>query len=284
MAFSDYIIYLVTLTSIFTILGVSFSLLLGYAGIINLGHLAFFGIAAYTNAILTLHGVPVPVAAAFSVLFVAAMSFIISIPVVRLKVEYTALATLSLTIMAAGFARNLGITRGSLGLPGVPGLFGNSVVYMVFALVALAVIAFLSYKLVNSRFGKVIQAARDDETAAKILGKDTAASRAALFVIASVMAAVAGILYVHFIRFVDPDIFGLFDIIVLLAMVIVGGLATIRGAVIGSVIVFLLPNLVRFVSLPPNVVGPLREALFAAALLLILLFRPRGLFGRVDLE
>ena len=148
----------------------------------------------------------------------------------------------------------------------------------------MALIAVISLALVRSRFGRVLQAVRDDEVAASVLGKNTFRCRIAIFVAASMFAAVAGVLYVHYVRFIDPEVFNVFDIIVIVTMVVVGGLATMRGAVIGSALVFLLPEPLRFLSLPPGAVGPLREILFASVLLLVLLFRPRGLFGRIDLE
>ena len=101
--------------------------------------------------------------------------------------------------------------------------------------------------------------------------------------ISAALAALAGSLYAHYISFIDPSTFYLADIIIVVTMVIVGGLVSLRGSLVATVIIILLPEMLRFVALPPSMIGPMRQIMYALLLILILLYRPRGLFGKIDL-
>jgi len=286
-----YFIHLAILVGIYMILALSLQLALGYAGLINLGHIAFFGIGAYTSALLTLSGVPFIVA--FILAGVIAMFFglLLSLATNRLKGDYLALATLAFTFVVYAVAINWNsLTNGPLGLPGIPkpALFGLEIHSNLSFLLLTVVVAVGSYfiikKLVESPLGKVFEATRDNELAAKILGKDTAKIKNLALMASAFFAGIAGSLYAHYITYIDPSSFTMMQLIPILAIVIIGGLASLRGTVIATIILILLPEPLRFIGFPSSVVGPLRQIIYALVLLLILLIKPKGFFGKVELE
>jgi branched-chain amino acid transport system permease protein len=252
--------------------------------LLNLGHVAFFGIGAYAAAILSTHGFPWWVGLTAGVILAAVAGVLLALPTARLKGDYLALATLGFTFILGAVARNWqSLTRGALGIPGIPRLASSNNEFLVIALVVAVIVAVLVGWIVKSSFGRVLQAIRDDELAAASLGKNVFAYRTAALAISAALAGLAGGLSAHFITFIDPSVFSLDELILLFSMVIVGGLASIRGSIAGAVIIFLLPEPLRFIGFPSSVIGPMRAILYAVILLLILVYRPKGLFGRVDL-
>jgi branched-chain amino acid transport system permease protein len=175
------------------------------------------------------------------------------------------------------------LTRGALGLPGIPRITSSSINFLVFSFILAAVVYFFAYKLVSSKHGKIMQAVRDDETAAKVLGKNTQLYKIMSLVISTFMAGIAGSLFAHYITFIDPTIFSPDILIIVLSMLIVGGLASLNGAVFGAIIVLALSELPRIIIVVPALIGPIRDMTFALLVLIVLIYKPRGLFGKVDL-
>ena len=299
MAYIDYFIHLGILASIYVMLTVSLNLAVGFTGLINLGHIAFLGIGAYTSALLVLNGYPIWLAVLAAGLFAGIAGIILALPTARLKGDYLALAALGFAFIVGSIARNwTGLTRGPLGLPGIPQFLEERtfaiqilpdkiiqidkllVIYLLTALVISAIIWWLT----RTRFGKTLQAIRDDELAAKMLGKNTFAHKVAALGISAFFAGIAGSFFAHYISFIDPNIFGLGDLILVLAMLIIGGLASVPGSIIGAIIIVLIPEPLRFIGFSPTLIGPMREMLFALILLIIIIYRPKGLLGKVDLE
>lgn len=285
MAFINYLIHLAVLIGIYSILVNSLNLALGFTGLLNLGHVGFFGIGAYTSAILALMGVPIPIAMICGGLLAAGSGAILSIPTMRLKGDYLALATLGFTFIMGSVARNwTSLTRGALGIPGIPKIASTNTLFLLIV-VLLAIASYLVLSItVKSRFGKTLQAIRDDELAAAALGKNTFLHKTLAIALSAFFAGLAGGLFAHYITFIDPSIFGLSDLILLFSMVIVGGLASLPGSAIGTAVVFLIPEPLRFIGFPSSVIGPVREMIFALILLLILIYRPKGILGKVDLR
>lgn len=284
MALENYVFHLTILVCVYSILTLSLNFAVGFAGLLNLGHVAFFGIGAYTSALLATNGFPLWAGMLCGAMVGLAAGLLLALPTSRLQGDYLALATLGFTFIMQSVARNwTELTRGALGIPGIPKLVEGNMLFVVIALGITAVCFWLFSRLAKSRFGKTCEAIRDDELAAKMLGKDTFVHKMVALGVSAFFAGLAGGLFAHYIQFVDPTIFSLPDLILLFSMMIVGGLASIRGAAVGTVILFLLPEPLRFIGLPSALVGPVREMLFALILLLILIYRPRGLWGKVDL-
>ncbi len=285
MAFINYLIHLAILVCIYGMLTVSLNLAVGFTGLINLGHIAFFGIGAYTSALLALNGYPLWAAILGAALIAALAGIILAFPTTRLKGDYLALATLGFTFIVGSIARNwTSLTRGPLGLPGIPKYAASNQTLLWIAAGTLLAFSITIYCITKTRFGKTLQAVRDDELAAAMLGKNTFVHKVAAMGISAFFAGIAGSFFAHYISFIDPSIFGLGDLVLLLSMLIVGGLASVPGSFIGTAIILLIPEPLRFIGFPSALIGPMREMLFALILLLILIYRPKGIFGRVDLQ
>ncbi len=284
MAFVNYLIHLGILAAIYSILTISLNWAVGFTGLLNLGHVGFFGIGAYVSALLAINGVPVWISIIIGGLAGLIAGFLLSLPTSRLKGDYLALATLGFSFIMGSIARNwTDVTRGALGIPGIPKIVRGNTEFLVVVLIVAVITYFIFWKLSRSRFGKTCEAVRDDELAARMLGKNTFMTKIMALGISAFFAGIAGGLFAHYITFIDPSIFGIDDLILLFSMLIVGGLASVKGAAFGTIIIFLIPEPLRFIGFPSSVLGPMRAIIYALILLLILIYKPRGLFGKVDL-
>ena len=284
-----YFIHLLILIGIYSILAVSLNLVLGYTGLLNLGHIAFFGIGAYTSALLTMKGVPFIFSFLLAGLVASVFGYLLVLATKRLKGDYLALATLGFSFVVYSLFLNLEFTRGPLGIPGIPkpSLFGFAInsnfQYFLFVLVVAVISIYLIKKIVDSPFGRLLQATRDNELKLKTLGKNTGNLKIKAMMISAFFAGLAGSLYAHYITYIDPSSFYLADIILILVIVIVGGLASIEGSIFATFFLLLIPEALRFLELPSSVIGPMRQIIYAIILIGILMFKPRGLLGGVDL-
>lgn len=286
-----YLIHLLILIGIYLILAISLQLAVGFTGLLNLGHIAFYCIGAYTSALLALHNLPFWFCFLCAGIIAGLFGFLLSIPTNKLKGDYLALATMGFSFVIYAVALNwTSLTRGPLGLPGIPKptLFGISFSNNFNFLILTAIIALISYliirKITKSPFGKVLEATRDDELATRVLGKNTFKMKSYALGISAFFAGIAGSLYAHYITFIDPSSFTLLQLIPVLCIVIIGGLASLKGTIIATIILILLPEPLRFIGFPSSIVGPARQMIYALLLLLILIKKPRGLYGRIELE
>lgn len=261
------------------ILAVSLNLLMGYAGQISLGHAAFFGIGAYTSAILTTRygWNPWPtilVGAAFT----GALAYIVARPILKLKGHYLAMATLGLGIIVHIFIVQLGwLTGGPDGLGNIPtlSLFGWEVDsderwYMVIGALLLLVV-WLALNIIDSRSGRALRALHGSEVAAEMMGINTAATKTGVFVLAALIASVAGSVFAHQQAFVSPDSFSFAFSIELVTMVVLGGMASTYGAVLGAILLTFLPEFLV-------VFEDYEVMIFGAILMGMMIFLPQGLF------
>lgn len=281
----DYLVAFLIYVLIYMLLVMAFNLAVGFTGLVNLGHMVFFGIGAYASALLTLHGVPWYFALVLAGLVASAIGMVVAAITVRLKDDYFQIATLGLVFIAIAVSRNwISLTRGALGLPGVPRIISDNLYYMLFILAITSASAAFFYWLTNSETGKVFQAIRDDETAAQILGKNTYFYKVLSITISTFFASIAGSLFVHYINFVDPTIFDLEFFVLILSMLIAGGLASVSGSIIGVLLLNTISTSMRFAfaHISPDLIGAFRQMLFMAILIIILIYRPKGIFGKVD--
>ena len=279
----EYIIAFLTYVFIYIIIVISLNLTFGFTGLVNLGHMVFFGIGAYTSAILTLNNVPWHIAIFIAGIIASVLGAMIAAITVRLKGDYFQIVTLGLVFIAIAISRNwISLTRGALGLPGVPDIMRTNFYYMLFTFAISLLSVLFFYWLVNSQTGKIFQAIRDDEIAALILGKNVYFYKVLSITVSTFFAGIAGSLFVHFINFVDPTIFNLQFFILILAMLIAGGLASIKGSIAGVFVLSVFATSLSFVVVSQALIGAVREMLLMAILILILIFRPRGMFGKVD--
>lgn len=281
----EYIISNLTYILIYTIIVLSLNLAWGFTGLVNLGHMVFFGIGAYTSALLTLNGIPWYLAMPIAGILAALIGAIIATITVRLKGDYFQIVALGLVFIAITTSRNwISLTRGALGLPGVPPILRNDFHYMLLVLTIAILCAVFFYWFTNSETGKIFQAIRDDETAASVLGKNTYFYKVISITISTFFAGIAGSLLAHYLQFVDPTYFDLEFFVLMVAMLIAGGLASIKGSVMGAFAVSVFIEVVKFLftNVSPELIGASRQMLLMAIIMVILIYRPRGIFGKVD--
>jgi branched-chain amino acid transport system permease protein len=288
---SAYIIHLLILIGIYVILALALQIAMGFGGLLNLGHIAFFGIGAYTSALLTLAGWPFWLAFLASGIIAMIFGFLLSIPTTKLKGDYLALTTMGFSFVIYAILLNwTDLTRGPLGLPGIPkpSLFGISISsnfnFLILTIIIVLISYFIIKRITSSQFGKVLESIRDDELASKVLGKNSFKVKAIAMGFSAFFAGIAGSLYAHYITFIDPSSFMIMQLVPVLLIVIVGGLASLPGTILATIILILIPEALRFVGFPSSIVGPMRQIFYAVILLLILIYKPKGFFGRVEME
>jgi len=285
----DYILHLGILIGIYFILAIALQISLGFTGMFNIGHIAFFGIGAYTSALFVLYGFPFWIGLLLAGIFAMIFGFILAIPTKNFKGDYFSLIALWFSLIMYSLFMNLKITRGAAGLFGIPKpiLFGfdfSSIILFFILVLIVSIICFLIvYRITISKFGKVLQAVRDDELAAKSIGKNTFKIRVISLMISAFFAGIAGSLYAHYISYISPETFTLMNLMPIIIIVIIGGLASLRGTLIASFLILLLPEVLKFI-LPSPLVGPLKQVIYAFILIVILLYKPKGFFGKVELE
>ncbi|HQA64117.1 MAG: High-affinity branched-chain amino acid transport system permease protein LivH [Parcubacteria group bacterium ADurb.Bin316] len=286
-----YLIHLAILFAIYAILGMSLNLVVGYTGLLSITHAAFYGIGAYTTAILlTKTGAGFFTSLILGIFITIAVSFLVGIVLSKFKGDYYSIGTLGFnTIVFAIFLNWQNLTRGPLGIPGIsrPKLFGinfdNNFVFLILALVFLILVYFVSRFIVNSSFGRVLKAIREDETAIAVFGYNTLYFKLIIFIISAVIAATAGSLFASYITFVDPSGFQLMESVFILAIIILGGLANLRGPILGALFLTLLPEILRFVGFPADIAAQMRQVIYGVILVLLMLYRPQGLVGEYKL-
>lgn len=286
-----YFIHLLILIGIYSILAISLQLSLGYSGLLNLGHIAFFGIGAYVSAILALNGFPFLSCFLAAGIISALFGWLLSIPTNKLKGDYLALVTLGFSFVVYSVLLNwTELTKGSLGLFGIPrpdvaGIdFSNNTIFLILVFFITVISYLFIRRICKSLFGKALEATRDDELAAKSLGKNTIKIKSISLLVSAFFAGVAGSLFASYITFIDPSSFTFMSLIPILLIVMIGGLTSLPGTIFATIIIVLLPEPLRFIGFPSSILGPMRQIIYAAILLLIIYFRPRGFYGKIDLE
>jgi branched-chain amino acid transport system permease protein len=281
----DYYFTLLNFVGIHTLLVVGLNLLLGYAGQISLGHAAFFGLGAYTSGILTAtYGVNPWLALVAGLAVSGTAAYLIGIPALKLRGYYLAMATLGFGIIIYIILNEAaGVTGGPSGLSGIPSLsmagFTFDTPRRLFLLIwiILGAILYISANLVNSRTGRAIRALHDSEAGAESLGVDTFRMKLKVFVWSALYASLAGSLYAHALNFIAPSSFSFMFSIKLVTMVVLGGMASIWGSLLGAGVLTVLPEML-------TVFHDFEIVIFGAILMVVMIFLPRGLVrGILDL-
>ncbi|MYD54538.1 MAG: branched-chain amino acid ABC transporter permease [Chloroflexi bacterium] len=302
---AGFTITLTTIFAIWAILAVSLNLVVGFTGLLSVGHIGFFGIGAYTMAILAsdasydqlrTESIPTPdwpFFAALPICIALAGLVALGVGVVfnRFRDDIFVLVSFGFAIIAFSFFLNLReLTRGAFGIHEIPRpAFGSWVLdgeveFLIFALICLALVVLICWLIVTSSFGRVLTAIREDEEAIAVFGYQVTHFKLAVWVLSAMMAGLAGALLASWTSFIDPNSFILLESMLLIAIVILGGLATIWGSLLGAMAFVLLEEGMRFLPfLPPEFVGQARQVVLGVLLVLLMLFRPQGLVGRYKL-
>lgn len=282
LASTDYGPQLLNLAVIHAVLAVGYYVIFGLAGILSIAHAAFWGIGAYTSALLTVDaGLPVGLGFVAAPLVAAGFGVLLGVPTLKLKTHYLTLATIGFAQVVRQVLINWDrVTRGPTGIRGIPapdlGLvrLDTPFKYYYLGLAVLALVVAAVLWLRQSRLGRGLEAIRDDELAAAATGVHVTGLKVMAFALSAAIAGLAGALYAHQIRYISPDVFHLeFDIMVL-AMLMIGGRNSVAGAVAGAALVTYLPEALRGFK-------DWYLTLYGVLLLLILVFLPEGVAGVV---
>jgi branched-chain amino acid transport system permease protein len=264
-------------------LALSYNFLFGISGQVAFSHFAFYGIGAYAVVIFLFQvGMPLPLAIAAGMLVCTAIALAVAIPATRLEGFYLALATLALAQLFIVVLNEGGtVTGGTGGLVNyrLPAIFGARIAgpwyTVVIVVLVLATYALLA-RLDRSWFGRACRAVRDNPEAAAAMGVNVARTKVIAFTLTSLLAGIAGMVYAFVDNTVNPPIFGLENAFLLLFMVIIGGAGRHAGAIVGAVLLYLLP----FVLSP--LIGHHHALVFGALMVVVILLQPRGLIGLYD--
>ena len=283
----DYLLHLLVVILIYATMTVSLDLLIGHTGILSFAHAAFYGIGAYATAILTVYAgwdwFPAMIAA---IAIAAAFAALLGIPTLRLGGDYFILALFGFQTIVTALIFNLEpLTNGPFGIRGIPrpsfGPYviqsGAGIVLFIAGVTALVFVA--HWRIVSSPMKAVLHAVRDDETVAMALGINVVRTRIVIFTIGGGFAALAGALGAFYFRYITTSSFTLTTMILLWAMVFVGGSGSLLGAIAGPAILVLFPELFRFVGDSSWDIANIQEALYGLLLVLVMLFRPQGIAG-----
>lgn len=270
-------LHILSLIAIASIAAMGLQVLLGYSGQLSIGQAAFYGIGAYTSALLTARlGVPFPLAL-IGAGAAAAIASLLMVPITRLTGAYLAVATLGFSIIVFLFIQNEEwLTGGSYGFIGIPRaeLFGYALrdpMWSYYLNVGVAAIVYFTFaRIEGSRFGRAINAIRQDADAARASGIRVTLLKSECFVIAAFVAGLAGSLYAHEVRYLAPNDFTFWKSIEMLIMVVIGGVGSLAGAILGAAVVVGLPEYLR-------AIGDYRMLVFGAILIATMLFGEGGL-------
>lgn len=269
-----YTMQIITNIGIAIILALGLNLITGVTGQLSLGHAAFMSIGAFTGAIITLKlNLPFSVNLIFAGLFTALIGVAIGFPILRLTGDYLAIATLGFAEIVKVVFLNLDITNKALGLSVPPPKSGIPVPVYVFIFAILSIIAVTFIQ--NSRFGRALKAIREDEIAAEAMGVNTTIYKIQSFAVGTFLAGIGGALYAHFIAFINPSDFAFLKSVDILNMVVLGGLGSVPGTILGASVLTIAPEFLRFME-------QYRMLVYGALLVFLMVFRPNGLLGGIN--
>lgn len=282
----EYLLHLAILICIYTILAQSLSLVAGYSGQMSLAHAGFYGIGAYTTALLSLnYGIPPLFNLFVGMLLSGIIAYVVSKVAVRTIDDYYIIITLGIQVVIFSVMNNWqSVTNGPLGIPGIPAFsilgftFDDKFSFLLLAVFLAALIWFLLSNITKSPFGRMLRALSEDEIYTKSLGKDVAQAKVVSFVVSGMLASIAGVLYAHYITYIDPTSFTLDESIFILSIVIIGGMRNLRGIFLAAVFLVLLPEVLRFVGLPSSVAANIRQIVYGVALVVVI-FGSRKMFN-----
>lgn len=280
---SNYIFHLLTLFILAGMMTVCLDIIIGYVGYLHLGHVAYWAIGSYTYALLLMRGVPFFIAMLAAGIVTGVAGLIIGFPTLRLKTHFIAIASLGFLFITRALLTNLtDLTRGPLGIPGIPRPFAFVEEWQFFLLTAgiSLVVGFVIYRILHSPFGTILKTIREDEVAAKALGKNTFMYKLIANILCAFFVGIMSALSASFYQYISPFGFGVPQMIFFLSALMVGGAGFFWGGFAGAIIILGLEEITRFLPLPVNAVGPLRTMIYATILVVIMLYRPNGLLGK----
>lgn len=268
---NPYYVQVATMTGIFMIAALGLHLITGVTGQFSFGHAAFLSIGAYSSALMSIHlGTPFLLNVLCGGLMAALWGVILGFPSLRLTGDYLGITTLGFGEIVRVVFINMKITGGAGGLAGIPRETNIVIVYTIVALTIWAL-----YRIQNSRFGRALVAIREDEIAAESMGINPLLYKIKGFALGTFFAGISGALFAHMIQYLNPSDFGFSRSFEILNYVVLGGLGSIPGTILGTLVLTLAPEFLRFVQ-------EYRMLIYGALMVTMMIFRPHGLLGGVD--
>lgn len=268
-----YYMQVLTLLGIYIIAALGLNLITGATGMFSFGHAAYFAVGAYGAAILTVNfGFPFYIALVAGGLMASLAAIIIGFPALRLTGDYLGIVTLGFGEIIRVVFLNMKITGGAIGLSGIAKETNLSIV-----IVLVMVTVYIMYALDNSRFGRALVAIREDDIAAESMGINVMTYKMKAFALGCFFAGIAGGLYSHLILYINPSDFGFAKSFEFLCFVVLGGLGSIPGVILGTTVLTLAPEFLRAVA-------DYRMMIYGALMVFMMIIRPKGLLGDVNLH
>jgi branched-chain amino acid transport system permease protein len=280
----EYILHLFILICFYTLLSQSLNLSAGFTGLISLAHAGFYGIGAYTAAILsTQYGFPFWLSIPLAMLISGTIAFIVSLIALRTIEDYFVICTLGIQVILFSIMNNwMDLSRGPLGISGIPSIsfFGfnldSKISFLLLSLFFVAIIWFVLLNISKSGFGKTLKAISEDEIYSQSIGKNVYLSKTISFTLSAMFTAIPGALYAHYISYIDPTSFTVNESIFILSIVIIGGLGNLTGSFFAAVFLVLLPEALRFVGMPDNIAANMRQIIYGLILVIVIMTGKNG--------
>lgn len=284
----EYLINLAILFCIYGTLALSLNMVVGMAGLLSLAQAAFYGIGAYAAAIgMTELGLGFFSTLLLGMLANGILAFVVGKILSRFQGDYYAIVSAGLSVIVFSVLLNWkDLTNGPLGIFGIPkpeiGSFRlvSNFSYLVLCLAAVALSCGIYVLFDRSSFGRTLKALREDEQLTRLQGYNTKHFKSIVFVVSAMMSGIAGAMFASYISFIDPSTFQLKEGIFLFTIIIVGGLSSAKGSVVGALILISLPEVLRFIGLPYETAAQLQQIIYGALLVLMMILKPQGLFGK----
>lgn len=274
----EYILHLFIFICFYTLLSQSLNLSAGFTGLISLAHAGFYGIGAYTTAILTTQfGFSFWLSIPLAMLISGAIAFIVSLIALRTVEDYFIICTLGIQVILFSIMNNwMNLTRGPLGISGIPSisLFGfnldSKISFLSLSLIFVASLWLVLRNISNSGFGKTLTAISEDEIYSQSIGKNVYLAKTVSFTLSAMFAAIPGTFYAHYISYIDPTSFTVSESIFVLSIVIIGGLGNLTGSFLASAFLVLLPEALRFVGMPDSIAANMRQIIYGLILVIVM--------------
>lgn len=293
----SYLFHLLIYLGVYAIVALSLNMVVGYAGLLSLAHAGYFAVGSYTYALATLNlGLNFVPAILLSASIAALLSLALSLPSWRFDGDFFVMISLVVQVMVYRLLYNWSspnteigtwsnLTNGPYGISGIknPSIFGvtfDSIggTLIVASFVSLFCVVVVGL-LLQSPWGRLLKVMRDDELAARSLGKEVRKAKVQVFSVSCGLAAVGGAMYAAYVGYIDPSLASLDEAILLLSFVLVGGVGNLRGPILGAAVLILLPEILRLVALPDAIAAEVRLMIYGLLLVGMMHFRPQGLAG-----
>jgi branched-chain amino acid transport system permease protein len=279
----DYILHILIIILFYVMLSQSLTLTAGYSGLISLAHAGFFGIGAYSSAILSIKfGTPFLVNLPIAMLFSGIFAAFVSIIALRTVDDYFIIITLGIQVIAFSVMNNwMDLTNGPLGIPAIPSIsifgitFNNKISFLLITLFFTCLVFLILKNITRSPWGRVLIALSEDEIFTKSLGKKVYLSKISSFTLGGILASIPGVLYAHYISYIDPSSFTINESIFILSIVIIGGMRNLWGSAIAAALLIILPEALKFVGIPSNIAANVRQIIYGLALVYMMLNQNR---------